>query len=164
MQIIKDQTVVTDNWQHIAADTAMSNLPNGDIIIPLQLWNENKNELQARTEQLGVRLDSGADLNEISDHLDKFSVIALEFPAFRDGRGYSLARRLREHLGYKGEIRAVGNVLRDQVEYMSRVGINAFEIDSSQEIEDALNAFDDISIKYQASSDEAQPFYRRRAS
>lgn len=164
MQIIKDKQIVTDTWQHVSADTSADALPAGDVIVPLALWRDAKEQLKANSSQFGVRLEGDTDLNEIASDLDNFAVIALEFPAFRDGRGYSLARRLREHYGYKGEIRAVGNVLRDQVEYMSRVGINAFEIDPSQEVIDALNAFDTISVKYQASSDESLPFYRRRAS
>ncbi len=164
MQIIKDQQLVADTWQHIDAETAVTDLPDGDIIVPLQLWIENKVQLAERSSQLGVRIAGDADLNDFSDDLDKLAVIAIEFPAFRDGRGYSLARRLREHYDYQNEIRAVGNVLRDQIGYMARVGFNAFEIDGKQEATDALNAFSEITVKYQASSDEALPFYRRRAS
>jgi len=164
MQIIKDQKIVADHWQHIATDTTASNLPSGDIIVTLPLWRDSKDELLKRSGLLGLRLAGDADLNDIAEDLKHFAVIALVFPAFRDGRGYSLARRLREHFGYEGEIRATGNVLRDQLAYMSRVGINAFEIDEGQSLQDALMAFDEINVRYQASSDEALPLYRRRAS
>ncbi len=161
MQIIKDQTIVADHWQHVATDA--SDFPTGDIIVTLPLWQESKTALLKHPGQLGLRLAGDAGLNGISDDLQHFALIALEFPAFRDGRGYSLARRLRLHLGYQGEIRAIGNILRDQLAYMARVGINAFELDEGQNLQDALKAFSEISVKYQAASDEALPLYRRWA-
>ncbi len=163
MQIIKDQKITIDDWQHLDVDSDIANIPSGKLIAPLVMWNEAKEAISDKADKVGVRLTPDADLNEIAADLDKLPLIAIEFPAFRDGRGYSLARRLREHYKYTGEIRAVGNVLRDQVGYMTRVGFNAFEIDSKQNVDDALQAFDEISVKYQASSDEALPFYRRRA-
>jgi uncharacterized protein (DUF934 family) len=91
-------------------------------------------------------------------------MVVLQFPAFRDGRAYSQARSLRLHHGYQGEIRASGNVLRDQLMYMERVGFSSFELDAKQDINDALKAFDEISVKYQASSDEPLPLYQRRSA
>ncbi len=166
MQIIKNRQIIEDRWQHIpdltdgvTADT----LPAGDIIVPFALWQSDKERLLRHSGGLGVRLNSDHDVAEISPDLSHFAIVALQFPSFRDGRSYSIATALRQHYGYTGELRAVGNVLRDQLAYMERAGFDAFEIDASQTIEDALNAFDEISVKYQTSSDEPLPLYRRRA-
>lgn len=119
MQIIKDQTIVEDQWQRIEDDSAVS-LPEGKIIVSLAQWQANKTALAARAE-LGIHLTADIDLEEIAPDLSHFSVISLPFEAFRDGRSYSLALRLRQHYGYKNEIRATGNVLRDQIGYMERI-------------------------------------------
>jgi uncharacterized protein (DUF934 family) len=163
MQIIKNRQISEDQWQQIAADADVSQLPAGNIIVPLALWQAHRELLLQRQGQLGIRLNGDNEVAEIAADLPRFSVIALQFPAFRDGRAYSMARMLRQHYGYAGELRAVGNVLRDQVGYMARIGFDAFEIDPKQDIEDALQAFGEISVKYQASSDEPLPIYRRRA-
>jgi len=163
MQIIKNRQIIKDQWQHVADDADISQLPVGDIIVPLTLWQAHKTGLLQRRGQLGIRLNGDNDVAEIATDLQHFAVIALQFPAFRDGRAYSMARALRQHFGYSGELRAVGNVLRDQAGYMARVGFDAFEIDPKQKIEDALSAFSEISVRYQASSDEPLPIYRRRA-
>ena len=138
-------------------------LPAGDIIIPFATWQNDKEQLLQRPGKFGIRLNGDHDVAEISTDLPHFAVIALQFPSFRDGRSYSIASALRQHYGYTGELRAVGNVLRDQLGYMERAGFDAFEIDASQTIEDALNAFDEISVKYQTASDEPLPLYKRRA-
>lgn len=162
MQIIKDRQVVNDSWQRIDQDTAINELPQSNIIVPATLWEQHKEALKNHEANVGIQLSADTDLETIAADLKHFAVIALEFPTFRDGRAYSLARRLREHYNYQGEIRAVGDVLRDQVGYMERVGFNAFEIDSRQKVEDALNAFKEINMRYQASSDQALPLYLRR--
>ena len=162
-QIIKDRQLVEDHWQTAEADATIDNLPAGDVIVSAQTWQENREALIARDGGLGITLDGDDDLEAIVPDLAHFQVVALQFPAFRDGRAYSMARRLREHTKYDGEIRAIGDILRDQVAYMERVGFNAFEINSRQKTEDALNAFEEITVKYQASSDESLPIYRRSA-
>lgn len=163
MQIIKNRQISEDQWQHVADDAGVSQLPPGNIIVPLALWQARKHELLQRGGKLGVRLNGDNDVADIAAELQHFAVVALQFPAFRDGRAYSMARMLRQHYGYEGELRATGNVLRDQIGYMERAGFDAFEIDPKQRIEDALKAFTEISVKYQGSSDEPQPLYRRRA-
>lgn len=163
MQIIKNRQISEDQWQHVADDADVTRLPAGDIIVPLALWQAHREQLLQRHGLLGIRLNGDNEVAEIAADLPRFSVIALQFPAFRDGRCYSIARALRQHYGYRGELRAVGNVLRDQLGYMSRVGFDAFEIDPRQDIGDALKAFGEISVRYQASADEPLPLYRRRA-
>lgn len=163
MQIIKNRQIIEDGWQHVADDADIAQLPAGDIIVPLPLWQAHREDLLQRSGKLGIRLSGDNDVAEIAADLPHFATIALQFSGFRDGRSYSLASALRQHYNYTGELRATGNVLRDQAGYMARVGFDAFEIDPKQNIEDVLNAFSEISVKYQASSDEALPLYRRRA-
>ena len=91
-----------------------------------------------------------------------FSLIVLVFPAFTDGRCYSFARLLRERYGFKAEIRAQGDVLYDQLFYMSQCGINSFELANPNRIDKALKAFDDFSESYQATVLRPEPLYRRR--
>ena len=159
MPIIKDRRIVDDAWTQVAADVQA--LPEGDIIVPLALWRSRKDELTTRNGGVGLKLEPGEHPSQIADDLPRFSVIALNFPTFRDGRAYSYARLLRERYGYKGELRAVGDVARDQMFFMARCGINAFEVKAGRSIEDALAALSDFSVTYQNAADTPLPFFRR---
>ena len=94
--------------------------------------------------------------------LDQFELVALEFPKFTDGRSYSHARRLRDRFGYRGEIRAVGEVLRDQLFFMQRCGIDSYQVREDKDAEDALKGLSDFSVKYQTAADGAPPVYKLR--
>ena len=96
--------------------------------------------------------------------LDDFTVIGVHFPKFTDGRGYSIARLLRERYGYKGELRAFGDIGRDQIFLLNRVGFDSFLIGEGRNAEDALAAFDDFPEVYQAGADLPIPLFRRRAA
>ncbi|MCF8473735.1 MAG: DUF934 domain-containing protein [Emcibacter sp.] len=157
MQIIKDKAIVEDHWIHYSGE---GDLPKGDVIVSFDYWAENKDKLSGR--RLGLRLEPDSLVKNIQSDLDDFALIAINFPSFNDGRGYSIAKILRDRYGYAGEIRAVGDVMRDQLFYMQRCGFNAYEIKAGRDIQDALKAFDDFSVKYQTSSDEPLPLYRRR--
>ena len=117
---------------------------------------------QAAARRRGIWLDTNEQVEEIPDDLEHFQVIALNFPKFTDGRHYSSARLLRERYGYKGEIRAIGDVLRDQLFYMRRCGFDAFAIRADRDPEDALQSLKDFSVRYQAAVDERLPLFRRR--
>lgn len=160
-QIIKQREIVDDRWTLVAPETAITNLPPGDIIVPLILWQAHRAVLEQRGTGLGILLGGDDHLETITEELSRFSVIALNFSTFRDGRPYSFARQLRQHYGYRGEIRAVGDVLRDQLYYMERVGFDAFDVHPRQDIGAALTAFGELSVKYQASSDESLALYQR---
>jgi uncharacterized protein (DUF934 family) len=111
---------------------------------------------------VGVLLPGEAEPDAIADDLQDLAVIAIQFPVFRDGRGFSLARILRDRLGYQGELRAVGDVLRDQLFFMQRCGFNAFEPRADRCIEQALKGLTDFTVVYQADANEKRPIYRRR--
>lgn len=157
-KIIKDATIVDDNWQLLEKDS--NSIPEGAVIVPLAIWQSEKEQLSGR-EQIGVWLDSDESPSLIADELEHFQLIAVNFPAFADGRGFSYGRELREKHGYTGEIRAIGQFMRDQLYYLQRCGFNAFELNGF-ELEPALNSLKDFSESYQAGIDQPTPLFRRR--
>ena len=161
MKIIKDGAIVEDGWTHVPSDATLADVPAGDVIVPLTLWQAEKEALSARAGRLGVRLASDDLAETIAGDLDRFAVIAIEFPIYRDGRGYSQARILRDRYSYEGELRAVGDVLKDQMFYLHRVGFNAFEVRADRSIEDALKSLTDFSVTYQPAADNPLPLRRR---
>ncbi|MBI4195787.1 MAG: DUF934 domain-containing protein [Betaproteobacteria bacterium] len=164
--LIRMRQVVQDNWRLLdpAADGALPPVPreDGDVIVPLALWRREREKLVARNGRLGVRLDAHEGPEEIADDIARFEVIAVHFPKFTDGRGYSTARLLRDRYGYKGELRAIGDVQRDQLLYLSRCGFDAFALKEGRDAEAALGAFSDFSEAYQSSVERPLPLFRRR--
>lgn len=162
-QIIKGNEVVQDSWELLPKDTTLDQLTNtGDIIVPLALWLEHAHALQARDGRLGIWLDADEEAENIADDLEHFAVIALNFPVFSDGRNYSNARLLRDRYAYKGELRAIGDVLRDQLFFMHRCGFDAYALREDHDAHEALASLKDFSVVYQASTDEPLPLFRRR--
>ncbi|WP_417841379.1 DUF934 domain-containing protein [Terasakiella sp.] len=125
MALVKNNLVIEDKWIFVQDE---DDLPNGDIIVSLTRWKNDRETLLKRSDGLGIVLKSDENPDQIVDDLAFFQVIALTFPAFTDGRAYSYARLLRERHGFDGEIRAIGDVLRDQVFLMHRCGFDAFDI------------------------------------
>lgn len=159
-QIIKNGAIADDTWQHVS-ECKVRQFPKGDIIVSLETWKTHSSSLLDRSSSLGIRLSSDESVDDIASDLQHFRVIAIEFPVMTDGRGFSIARRLREQHGFTGEIRAVGDVLRDQLFFMYRCGFNSFEIRPDKSLEEALNAFNEISITYQSGIDEPNPLWKR---
>ena len=163
-RIIKNGQILDETWQLLPKDASLDDIRNsGDIIVPLALWVEHDRALLARDGGLGVWLDAGEEIEEIADQLQHFQVIALNFPAFTDGRHYSTAYLLRTRYGYRGEVRAIGDVLRDQLFALRRVGFDAFALRADKDPQDALQSFADFAEVYQASADQPLPLFRRRA-
>lgn len=158
MRIIKDGRVTEDAWRLVGDEEAVS--PSGHAIVSLSRWNKEGNALLASGGPLGVVLRSKESPQDISNR-DQLALIAVDFPAFTDGRGFTSARLLRTRLGYKGEIRAVGDVLRDELFFMKRCGIDSFAMKPGKDIEGALDAFQDFSVTYQAAADDERPLFRR---
>ncbi len=158
-KIIKDQQIQDDSWQLVAKD-ATDNLPAGDIIVPVEFWKENTEDLSQRGN-VAVWIDAGEEAESIAEDLDKIAFVAINFPAFTDGRGYSYARLLRERYSYQGEIRAIGDVLQDQLQHMTRCGFNSFSLKEGKNIETALAGLKTINEPYQAATD-LPPLFRRR--
>ena len=162
-RIIKHDRVIDETWHLLDKDATLEGLPNSDdLIVPLALWREHAHALKARDGGLGVWLDSDEAVEDIADDLQHFQVVALNFPVFTDGRHYSSARLLRERYGYQGEVRAIGDVLRDQLFYMRRCGFDAYAIRPDRDPYDALASIKDFSVTYQAATDDPLPLFRRR--
>jgi len=161
--IIKDNQVVPDTWELLPKDTTLDQLTNtGDVIVPLAMWLEHSRALKARDGRLGVWLDADEEAELIADDLDSFAVIALNFPVFSDGRNYSNARLLRDRYQYQGELRSIGDVLRDQLFFMRRCGFNAYALREDHDPHAALASLQDFSEVYQAATDQPLPLFRRR--
>ena len=161
MKIIKGQEIVEDTWTHVADE---DDFPEGQVIVSLARWQQDREALIARGNSgLGVALDPEHHAEDIADDLEHFALVSLDFPVFRDGRAYSTARLLRDRYEYTGEVRATGDVLRDQLFYMYRCGFDAFEVRADRSIEDALKAFDEFSVVYQNSVEQPIPLWRRRS-
>jgi uncharacterized protein (DUF934 family) len=159
MQIIRKRQIVDDDFEHLADGAALS--AGRKPIVPLAVYVASKDELLARHPALGVRIGSDKLPTDIPE-LTRLALIAIEFPRFTDGRGYSIARQLRDRYSFAGELRAVGWVLRDQLFYMERCGFTAFELKAGKPLESALEAFGEFSVTYQAAADDKRPIYRRR--
>ena len=150
MPLIKDNAFVENAFLPVADEET---LPEGPVVVSLKRFQAERDALLARNTPLGVRLTSDQSPDALGADVHHFALIELEFPKFKDGRGYSWARLLRQRIGYKGELRAVGDVLRDQWLFMSRVGIDAFEVRPGTRIEDFRAAMAEQTVFYQPASD-----------
>ena len=170
--LIKNHLVQIDSWQLLDGDCErlrrtgedglLPDFPDAaNLIVPLALWRLRREDLLERSGGTGVWLASEEEPAALADDLPLLQVVAVHFPGFADGRGYSTARLLRERYGYRGELRAIGDVLRDQLYYLSRCGFDAFALRADQDPHDALSAFDDFSDNYQATVGRPPLFQRR---
>jgi phosphoadenosine phosphosulfate reductase len=149
-------TVVPEAGAEIAAD--------GDIIVPVADWLARADELKARAGRTGVWIGPAEDPGVLAGHLDGIALIAIQFPKFNDGRGYSIAALLRRRYGWTGELRAIGDVLRDQLYYMARAGFDVFAVRADRDPEVAATGLDDFTFAYQDAADDRTPVLRNRAS
>ena len=168
-KIIKNDRIVDDAWHMLklaeGETPASVALPSGaEVLVPLSVWQARREEILARGAPFGVWLDAGEGPEAIAADLEHYAVIAVNFPKFADGRGYSTARLLRERYGYVGEVRAIGDVLRDQLFFMRRVGFDAYAVRADKDIEEALAGFGDFPEAYQAAADQPLPLFRRRSA
>jgi len=161
MQKLINQNAVLENEWTLVTDVEAS-LPEGKIIVSGAYFLENRAALAERGD-VAVALDAGADLADYADDLANLPLIAVDFPAFTDGRGYSLARLLKERYDYQGEIRAIGDVLIDQLHFMKRCGFDTYLLKDGLDGEKALNYFATFSDPYQLAYDEKEPLFRRKA-
>jgi uncharacterized protein (DUF934 family) len=163
--LIKDRRLASDDWRVVqSVDEVASAAPGENLIVPLNAWKAQRNALLARQGQTGVWLAPDDDPAELFRGAPLPELIAVHFPAFTDGRGYSIARLLRERHGFRGELRAIGDVLRDTLFDLARCGFDAFALRSDQDAQAALQAFDDFSEVYQAAVDRGPLFARRFAA
>ncbi len=163
-EIIRGGAVVADDWQILrpTPDTPVAEIDihAGHVVVPLALWLERYGELIAHGD-VGVWLAGADDPTLIAPWLPQLPLVAVDFPKFTDGRGYSVAFLLRSRLGFRGELRAIGDVLPDQLFFMRRVGFDAFAVRPDKDIRQALRSLQPFSDAYQGSWDNAVPAFRR---
>ena len=166
--LLIDGLIAPDQWQLITRDQAQelstaAAIPAGKVILPYTLWSSFQRELAPRQAEIGVWLDSHESAELIADSAATLPLIAIHFPAFMDGRGFSNARLLRERYGFTGELRAVGGFIRDQMTFLRRCGINAFVFEGEDSLEEIGNSLNDFTETYQAVIDQDLPIFRRRS-
>jgi uncharacterized protein (DUF934 family) len=160
MPLIKDGSLAEDIWVQIADDDKLSD--EYPSIVSLKRWLDDQKGLLSHNGLLGLRLKSHEGCESLDHSISNLDLITLEFPVFTDGRSYSIARILREKLGFVGELRAIGNVLRDQFLFMHRCGFNSFEVKREETVTDWLAAVTALNIWYQPTADErvSAPYLR----
>lgn len=163
-RLIKDGAIVDDDYTLIDAGTEALSLPAGNVLVPLAVWLAHKAQLLAHDGHKGVLLAPDDNADALAADAALLDLIAVSFPAFADGRGYSQAYLLRTRHGFKGELRAVGDVIQDTLFYQLRCGFNSFAVRADKDIEKALAGLQDFSENYQASARDALPLYRRRVA
>jgi uncharacterized protein (DUF934 family) len=151
MALVKNGELFTSSF--VDASGAEAVPATGPVIVSLDQWKAQRDDLLKRGTPLGIRLHSDQAPELIAADLEHFAVVALEFPKFRDGRAYSYARLLRERYGFKGELRAVGEVLLEQLFFMLRTGFDVFDIQSADPLKDYRTALADFSVWYQPTAD-----------
>jgi uncharacterized protein (DUF934 family) len=148
MQIVKDKQIIDNAWSYIVDD---GDVMSGDICVSISRWKKDKQQLLNHHGKIGIRIGPEDSTEEIAEDLDKIQLVELDFPALADGRPFSHAWLLRGRHHFQGEIRATGHFLPDQVFYLSRVGVNAFDPEKQEDLPVILDCLNDFSTKYQPS-------------
>ncbi|MBY4675460.1 DUF934 domain-containing protein [Marinobacterium arenosum] len=154
--LINRQLVDQDPWLRVEDEQALP--ADGALLLPLARYLDQKDQLAGR--QLGVLINGDDDINSVIAEIDKLQLVAIEIPAFTDGRGFSFARLLRR-AGFNGQVRAIGDVSRDRLEFMERCGFDAYDIPDDRFKPEIIEAFDEISVDYQGAADDPRPLFRR---
>ena len=151
MPLVKGGNITDDTFVAVADDAALPEA--GDVLVSATRYLQDPDSFAKRTGKTGVTWPNNRDLDDLVPHLERLAVVALVFPSFRDGRAYSQARLLRERHGYRGELRATGQVLRDQFVFMLRAGFDAFEVRKQADAEAFAQTVKRYSVFYQPTGD-----------
>jgi uncharacterized protein (DUF934 family) len=158
--VIRNREIVQDDWEYLGAEDAV---PQGaKVIVELARWKQERDELLQAAEKVGVLLKGDDDPKELVEDFEVLSAISLDFPKFADGRCYSHARLLRSRHGWKKDLRAHGDILRDQAFFLWRCGIDVLELREDKDPNDALEAFREFSVTYQPAEDTDKAIYHLR--
>ncbi len=161
-QLIKDRVVVDDRWTLLRdASTCADVVASAPAILPLALWLVHRDDLLARGD-IGVWLAPDDDPGALGADIGCLPLIAVDFPHFTDGRGYSIGRLLRDRHRFAGELRAMGDVLRDQLFALAECGFDTFALRADRDAAEALSGFGDFTGVYAPTSRMPQPWFRRR--
>jgi len=163
-RVIRNGRVEPELWKFLGVDEEPlpAELPAGPIAVPLAAWKGRRADLLARREPVGVWLAPADDPAGIASDLDQLSLVAVHFPKFGDGRGYSTAVLLRTRYGWRGELRAFGDVGRDQLHELKRTGFDAFSLAPHRDPEAALASLAPFKHPYQGAVDDPVPLFRKR--
>ena len=162
--LIKNRTVIDDGWTLVREADSLAAVPDGvPVIVPLALWLARRAALHARGD-VGVWLGPTDDPGLLVPDIATLPLIAVDFPKFSDGRGFSIARLLRDRYGFRGELRAIGDVLRDQLFALAECGFDAFALREDKDPVEALASLNDFATVYAPTSRTPQPWFRRRTS
>ncbi len=159
-KLIKSSAFIPDTYAQVGDDAA---LPEGPVLVSLARFEKERETLLARNTPVGVLLQSDQSPEKLGDDVTRLSLVALDFPKFRDGRAFSWARMLRTRLGFTGEIRAVGDFLFDQISYQHRVGFDAWLVPDTFRLEDFAKALAEMTNVYQPSADGKKTIRELRA-
>lgn len=159
-----EATLVQDEFKVVRLEEDVP--AQGNVLIPLALWQAEKDAFRARAldGELGVWLSPDCNPEVLAGDTDTIQLIAFDFPEFKFGQAYSGAVLLRTRYGFQGEIRAFGGIWRDQLFYLARCGFTQFSLREGKSLEDALESFKDFTIPYQTSADGAIPIFNRRVA
>lgn len=160
-RLIRDETIADDDWLTVE-DTAAPVPPGGRVIAPLSRWRAERDALLATAAAVGVLLPNTEDVETIYPEIADRPLLALQFPNFGDGRALTQARLLRGRLGYTGELRAVGDILRDLVFGLRRCGFDTIVPRADQDLDDCLRALREFSTAYQPAADGVVAVFARR--
>lgn len=163
--ITRDGSIRQDRWVLVPRpeESEALEVPRDQpALIPMDLWLEDPDRYR-NEHGLGIWLESHDEPERLEGLVNDLPVIAVNFPKFSDGRGYSIARLLRERLGYENELRAVGDVLLDQLQFMKRCGFDTYVLRPDKDINKAAQCLNFFSQAYQAATDTDVPLFRRRA-
>jgi uncharacterized protein (DUF934 family) len=160
MPLVKNGKITTDHFVHVADGAELPG--DGAVLISAARFLEDPETLSRRPGKTGVIWPNNRDVDDLVPFLDRLAVVALVFPTFRDGRAYSQARLLRERHGYRGELRAAGQVLRDQFLFMMRAGFDTFEVKKQSDAEAFANTAKRYSVFYQPTGDGRMTALHRR--
>ena len=164
-KLISKDGVLDNHWTVLKVATGpeiLQAVPGKNFVVPITFWKLYSEEINDYSGNIAIWLDSHELVEQIGDELHSLPLVALNFPVFADGRSYTNARELRQRHNYKGEVLAIGDVLRDQLYYMAQCGFDTFEIRHDQDPEVCLDAFADFKTGYQSTIVEPTPLFRRR--
>lgn len=160
--ILRDGEIVADNWTVIEDGRTEIGSSGGRVIVTLARWKAERESLSASHAAVGVLVPNTADIEAIFPEIADRPLIALQFPAFADGRALSQAVVLRKRLGFRGELRAVGDVIQDLVFWLGRCGFDSIVPRKDQNLEACRAALTELRVAYQAAADEHTPVWVRR--
>ena len=160
-ELIRDRAIVRDTY-HLRTDSLDGILPEEDVIVTPALLVAERARLEQHQGKLGVWLETSEGPEIIAADLARLDLVVVHFASFTDGRGHSTARLLRERYGFRGELRAAGDVFKETLHYLSRCGFNAFALRPGESLTHALGGLDVFSEAYQTSVERQSPLFRRR--